>query len=79
MRRSRLGADHLGLELGGDFTGIGETAELLLGEDEIAVHGDLEDPSAPLDELWLDAELLLNLVRQTGGAREVLSIAPLPR
>jgi hypothetical protein len=37
------------------------------------VGRDLEDPAGSFDELRFDAELLLNLFRQTGGAREVVS------
>jgi hypothetical protein len=68
-----LGAAHLGLELGGDFAGLRESAGLLLGEHELVVHRDLEDSSGSLDELRPDAQLLLDLFRQTGGAREVVS------
>jgi hypothetical protein len=34
---------------------------------------DVEDPAAPLDQLWLDSEFLLDALRQTGGARAVVS------
>jgi hypothetical protein len=69
----RLGAAHLGLELGGDLAGVREPAGLLLGEDELVVDRDLEDSSRSFDELRLDAQLLLDLFRQTGGARVVVS------
>ena len=50
-----------------------EAAQLLLGEDEVVSHGDLEDPAAATDELGLDAELLLDLGRQTGGTGIIVS------
>jgi len=62
-------------ELGEDLLFLGEAAELLLGEDQLAVHADLEDAAARLDEVGLDAVLLLDLGRQTGGARLVVSNA----
>ena len=52
-----------------------ETTCLLLGEEQLVVDGDLEDPSGTLDELRLDPELLLDLLRQTGGAGVVVSDA----
>jgi hypothetical protein len=56
-----------------DLAGVGKAACLLLGEDQLIVDGDLEDSTGPLDELGLDAELLFDLLRQTGGAGEVVS------
>ena len=61
------------LEDGFDLAGVWETACLLLGEDQLVVDGDLEDSTGSLDELRLDAELLLDLLRQTGGAGVVVS------
>jgi len=61
----RLGPcrDHrLDLALGG------ETAGLLLREDELAIQLDVEDAAGALDERGAAAEPLLQLVRQTGGA-----------
>jgi len=69
----KLRADCSRLERRGDLAGLRESAGLPLGEDELAVHLDLEDAARPLDELRLDAELLLDLCRQTGGARIVVS------
>jgi hypothetical protein len=68
-----LGADRLGLKLAGDFAGFRESAGRLLGEDELAVDRDLEDSSGSFDELGFGAELLLDLFRQTGGTRVVVS------
>jgi hypothetical protein len=67
-----LGGDSLlkGLK---DLAGLRETAQLLLGEDQVVPDRDLEDASAAADELGLDAELLLDLSRQTGGAGIVVS------
>jgi hypothetical protein len=50
-----------------------EASEPFLGEDEVVADGDLEDTTAALDQLRLDAELLLDLSRQTGGAGVVVS------
>jgi hypothetical protein len=52
---------------------MGEAPRLFLGEEQLVVDGDLEDPTRPLDELRFDAELLLDLLRQTGGAGVVVS------
>jgi hypothetical protein len=68
-----LRAGRLRFELRGDLAGIREAAGLLLREDELVVDRDLEDPAGSLDELGLDAELFLNLFRQTGGTRIVVS------
>jgi hypothetical protein len=68
----RLGADPL-LDGLGDLSGAGETAALLLGEDQLVADRDLEDASVASDEFGFDAELLLELVRQTGGTWVVVS------
>jgi len=52
---------------------LGEASELLLGEDQVVAHRDLEDSTMAADQLRLDAELLLDLGRQTGGAWVVVS------
>jgi len=67
------GAGNLGFELGRHLAGLREAAGLLLGEDDFVVDHDLEDACGPLDELCFDAQLLLDLFRQTGGARVVVS------
>jgi hypothetical protein len=56
-----------------DLPRLGEAALLLLREDQLIPDGDLEDSSRTLDELGLDTEFPLDLLRQTGGAREVVS------
>jgi hypothetical protein len=58
-----------------DLAGRGEASRSLLREDEIAVDDDVEDASRALDELGPDAESCFQLVRQTGGARQVASSA----
>jgi hypothetical protein len=60
-------------EDGLDLAGKGKTTCLSLGVDELVADGDLEDSAGPFDELGFDAELLLDLLRQTGGAGEVVS------
>jgi hypothetical protein len=52
---------------------LGEAARLLLGEEKVVIHGDLEDAATAADELGGDAELLLDLGRQTGGTGVVAS------
>jgi hypothetical protein len=47
---------------------MGEAARDLLRVDQLAVEPDVEDTATTLDELGLDAEALLDLLRQTGGA-----------
>jgi hypothetical protein len=69
----RLGAGYSRFERRGDLAGFREPAGLPLGEHQLAVHLDVEDAGGSLDELGLDAELLLDLCRQTGGARKVVS------
>jgi len=61
------------LESGLDLARKGKTACLFLGEEELVVDGHLEHSARPFDELGLDAELPLDLLRQTGGAGEVVS------
>jgi hypothetical protein len=50
-----------------------EAARLVFGVDQLSVHLDVEDAVVALDELGLDTNLLLDLGRQTGGLREVVS------
>jgi hypothetical protein len=52
---------------------LGEAAERFLGEDQVVAHGDLENATTAADELGGDAELLLDLDRQTGGTGVVAS------
>jgi hypothetical protein len=56
-----------------DLASGGKAAYLLLREDELAVQLDVEDAAASLDQLGPRAQLLLQLVRQTGGAGQVVS------
>jgi hypothetical protein len=56
-----------------DLAGVGEAAQLFLGEDEVVPHGDLENATAAANQLGLDAELLFDLSRQTGGTGVVVS------
>jgi hypothetical protein len=45
----------------------------VLGIDERAVSGDVEDAAAAFDELSLESQLLGDLGRQTGGLGQVTS------
>ena len=67
-----LGADPFAQPLL-DLPGHGEAAGLLLGVDDLVVHGDVEDASASADQLRRDSELALDLRRQTGGPGVVVS------
>ena len=46
---------------------LGESADLLLGEDHVTVHGDHEVATASGDQFRLNAKPLLQISRQTGG------------
>ena len=60
--------------LGGeDLAVLGKAVQRLLGEDQVPVQRDLEDAPARGDELTVGSELPLDGVRQTGGARLVVS------
>jgi hypothetical protein len=50
-----------------------EAPELLLREDQLAVDRDLEDAAGAGDQLGTDLRLPLDRIRQTGGARLVVS------
>jgi hypothetical protein len=57
-----------------DLPGLGMAPERLLGEEQIPVHCDLEHPARGGDEPDLGVrERLLQLSRQTGGSRLVVS------
>jgi len=56
-----------------DLPGFREASALLLGEQQVVAQGDFEAASGAFDELRLEAEPLLDLVRQTGGTRVVVS------
>jgi hypothetical protein len=60
-------------ELREDLLRVWEAPGLVLGEDPLPVDLDVEDPVVSLDEDGLDAGLLLDPGRQTGGLREVVS------
>lgn len=48
-------------------------ARLPIGIDEVAVEGNLIDSAVPLFQLRLDAEILFDCGRQTGGRRKEAS------
>jgi hypothetical protein len=56
-----------------DLAGLGEAPGLFLGEDQLVAERDVEDAARALDQVGLNAELALDLVRQTGGSRVVVS------
>ena len=47
----------------------------VLAEDEVAVETDVEDAATALDQLGLNAVLLLDHLRQTGGFGQVVSFS----
>jgi len=51
----------------------GEATDLMLGKDEFSVHDNIKDAVGALDQLRLDAELLGDSGRQTGGLRKIVS------
>jgi len=48
---------------------------VVLREEALLVDRDVEDPAAATHELTFDAELFLDLSRQTGGSGEIVSDA----
>jgi hypothetical protein len=52
----------------------GESAFLFLREDELAVHAHFEHAAATTRERRVDAALLLDLGRQTGGPGQIASL-----
>jgi hypothetical protein len=68
-----LGCSRPGGDRVRDLARTREAACLLLGEDEVAVHLDVEDAAPALEQVRPDAEPLFQLVRQTGGTGLVIS------
>jgi len=56
-----------------DFPLFRESAESALGKQEISIHRDLEDPVLALDQLDRGSKLVIQLGRQPGGPRLVIS------
>lgn len=52
-----------------------EASCLGLGEDQLPVRNDIKDPAAAADEFALDAGLVADRGRQTGGLREIVSLS----
>lgn len=46
---------------------LGEATAPMLREDEFSIHDNIKDTVVILDQLWLDAELIGDSGRQTGG------------
>jgi hypothetical protein len=64
------GAGDLGsdvLELRQNFIRLWETTRLVLGEDRVAIDGDIENPSASRDQFGFDAGFTLDVGCQTGS------------
>jgi hypothetical protein len=54
---------------------VGKPAEFVFRENEFPVQHDFKDAAAGFDDLRIGAEFPLELVRQTGGSRPVVSHA----
>jgi len=57
-----------------DFAGVGESSDPELRENHVAVHLDVKNAAASLDEIDLRAELPLDIGRQPGGPGQVVSL-----
>ena len=57
-----------------NFAGVGESSHLELREDHLTVDLDVVDAAASLEKLDLGAKFLLQLGRQPGGPRQVVSL-----
>ena len=73
ISRSPASANHV-LQYGDHIPVVREEAGLRLGVDFVAVGVNIEDAAAPADQLRFDAGLLLDVSRQTGGPRTVVSL-----
>jgi hypothetical protein len=56
-----------------NFVVPGEATDLVLREDELSIHDNIKDAVGALDQLRLDAELIGDSGRQTGGLRKIVS------
>jgi hypothetical protein len=52
---------------------FGEAADLVFGEDQVAVHFDVEDAAAAFNQFAVDVDGFFDRVRQTGGFGLVIS------
>ncbi len=52
---------------------VGKTPFIVLGKDLIVADHDVEYTATSLDQLRFDPEFLLDLGRQTGGSRKIIS------
>ncbi len=71
---ARSGASDLAADGVQHFLVFGESAGVVLAPDARAVHLHVEDPAPSLDQFRLDAELVLDRFRQTGGLGVVVSL-----
>ncbi len=62
-----------GLEDRGDLARFRKPTQGALGVDQLVVEIDLEHPSRTFDQLGLNAKVVSNFSRQTGGSRLVVS------
>jgi hypothetical protein len=52
-----------------DLLRLRKASDLLLREDQLVIHDDVEDATVAPDQNRLDSQLALDLGRQTGGPR----------
>ena len=70
-----LTAGSLSADQADDLSVGGKTIQGALGEDQLAVHRNLEPATARRDQLTVDRERALQLGRQTDGAGLVVSLS----
>ena len=61
-------------EQGEDLAVVGESPQSLLGEQQVAVDGDLEHAAMTGGQLAVDTQCFVQLGRQTGGPGFVVSL-----
>lgn len=75
LRRSSFPRSAVRLDQPQHLTLFWKAAQASLREDQLAVHLDLKDATAALDEFGLDVQRTLELRSQTGCAGQVVSSA----
>jgi len=74
LGRQSVARSLFGRDLRQELVQLRPAADLLLGEDELAVENDVELSAGALDERGVEATRLLDLGRQTGGPGKVVSL-----
>ena len=71
--RRRLARLEAALQLRDDLVVFGIPSHLVFREQDLPVHLDVEDTSGALHQQGIETELFLDLGRQPGGPRQVVS------